>query len=181
MKQKSLTLPEKWILLGIPVLFLIGSVFHSLYEASGESPIVGAIAPVNESVWEHQKMALVPVILWWTIYYLIKGNQYKIDSRKWFTGMVVSLVSSILTIPLIYYFYTGAFGVDVLIIDILILLLADTIGQLLGLHFYRYSKGLPVILSILVASIILAVFIVFTFNTPKLPWFRDSITGQYGI
>ena len=32
MKNNSLSPPEKWILIGIPLLFLVGSLMHFLYE-----------------------------------------------------------------------------------------------------------------------------------------------------
>lgn len=73
MIRKSLTPAEKWIVLGIPLLFLIGAVMHFAYGLLWENPIVGLFAPINESVWEHAKMVLWPVILWWVLYYFWPG------------------------------------------------------------------------------------------------------------
>ncbi len=56
---------HKWILLGIPVLILLGFPMHYIYQWSCNSPIVGAIAPVNESIWEHLKLTFWPMLLWW--------------------------------------------------------------------------------------------------------------------
>ena len=64
MEKTSLAM-ERWIWISLPMLFMVGSVFHFLYDLSGESPIIGAFAAVNESVWEHQKMVLLPVAAWW--------------------------------------------------------------------------------------------------------------------
>lgn len=180
-REKKLSPPEKWIILGIPFLFIIGSIFHFLYQLSGERIIIGIIAPVNESVWEHLKMILIPTICWWAIYYVLRGYKYKINANKWFTGLLVSLVSSMFTIMFVFYFYTEAFGVELIIVDILILLLANIVGQLLGLHFYRYATGIDVQIAIVIIVFIVTVFIVFTFNPPHLPLFLDSSTGTYGI
>jgi hypothetical protein len=44
-----------WELCGIVFVFLLGALLHFVFEWSGESKIVGAMASVNESVWEHFK------------------------------------------------------------------------------------------------------------------------------
>ena len=145
---KNLSLPQKWILKGIPILFLIGSLMHFIYGFSQNNIIIGLISPVNESIWEHLKLLLLPVICWWVVYYIFNGKKYSIDANKWFTAASISLLTSLFAIPMIYYFYTGAFGIKSLLIDILSLLIALTIGQLLGYHFYKYSKGINSTISI---------------------------------
>lgn len=181
MKLKSISTTLKWCLTSIPLLFFIGSSFHFIFELSGDSPIVGAVSAVNESVWEHQKLVLLPVTGWWVIFYFLKRTKYQIDRRKWFTGLSASLLFSVLTIPSAHYFYTEAFGVGFLIVDILIFLLAIAVGQCVGIHVYKHSKGIPFYVSLIVVLLIFFMFILFTFYPPQLPWFRDSLTGQYGI
>ncbi|ADL52329.1 DUF6512 family protein [Clostridium cellulovorans] len=181
MSYKTLSSPAKWILIGIPILFLVGSCLHFLYDFTGDNIIIGTIAPVNESVWEHLKMVLLPIILWWTVYYLVVGKINNIDINKWFTGALVALLTALITIPLLFYFYTRAFGVEFLIVDILLLFLALLFGQLIGLHFYKYYKGLNSIITIGTVILIIFLFILFTFYPPHLPLFKDSITGKYGI
>ena len=55
MSCKSVSKPEKWILLGIPLLFSIGSILHFAYDFLMKIPLAGIFAPVNESIWEHEK------------------------------------------------------------------------------------------------------------------------------
>ena len=62
MKIRQLSSAEKWTLLGIPLLFIIGSVFHFIYELTGKNIIVGLISPVNESIFQHIKMIILPII-----------------------------------------------------------------------------------------------------------------------
>jgi hypothetical protein len=181
MNSKNLARPEKWIIMGIPVLFVIGAIVHFVYNLFGKCPVVGLFAPVNESIWEHSKMVLWPVILWWSIYYCCRGKQYNIDKNRWFGGALVALILALVTMPLLYYFYTGAFGVELLWVDAFILLLALIFGQLLGLHIYRYSKGLNVKLVLIIFVVIILLFMLFTFFSPQLPLFQDGVTGGYGI
>lgn len=61
MKAIVLGKAERQILVGVPVLFLAGTLLHFLYGLSGEFFLVGLLAPVNESVWEHLKLALWPI------------------------------------------------------------------------------------------------------------------------
>ena len=171
MKSKKLSSAEKWILIGIPVLFIIGSVFHFIYEWTGKNIIIGLIAPINESIFQHIKMVVIPIICWWTLYYYLKGRKDNIPKGKWFSGSVVSLISSILFIPVLFYLYTGALGIESLIIDILILLISLTFGQLLGLHFYRYSKGIDTTIAICIFVFIITLFAILTLYPPNIPFF----------
>lgn len=63
---------ETYTLIGILVLFFVGSIFHFLYLFTGKCFIVGLFVPINESIFEHTKMVVLPIFLWWTIFYLFK-------------------------------------------------------------------------------------------------------------
>lgn len=180
MNYKTVLKEEKWTLVGIIVLFILATIMHFLYELSGNIIIVGFFAPVNESIWEHLKLILVPMILWWSIYYLVRKNEIK-SADKWFTALLGALISSLVSIPLLYYFYTEAFGIEKVWIDILITLISVAIGQLIGLHFYRYSKGLNKYIALFIIFIIVIIFVVFTVYPAILPIFKDGPTGTYGI
>ena len=181
MGQKMFSLTQRWIKNGIPILFISGTFMHFLYDFSRGKIVIGMIAAVNESIWEHTKMVLLPVICWWTIYYILVREKNNINKSKWFTGALVALLTAIITIPMLYYFYTEAFGVEILAVDISILFLALLFGQLLGFHFYKYSIGIHYIISFSIFIVLVAIYIIFTFYPPHLPLFRDSMTGQYGI
>ena len=129
MIKSILTSPKKWTLWGIPVLFAIGSGLHFVYDLLGENRLVGAVVPVNESIWEHIKLALLPVVLWWTLYYLLTGRQHGIDGRKWFAGALAAVAVSRISIPSMYYLYTAATGKELMWVDILIYLIAIAEGQ----------------------------------------------------
>jgi hypothetical protein len=181
MKYTRLFAPQKWILTGIWVIFIVGSLFHFLYNFSGQNFIVGLFAPVNESVWEHLKLALVPMTLWWTLYYAIERKRYNINANKWFTSALIALLTTLFLIPMLYYFYTEAFGIESLIIDIALFFLAILIGQLIGFHLYKYYEGMSSYIAIGSIILIVVIFIVFTVKPPHLPIFIDPLTEQYGI
>ncbi len=172
--------PKKWILVSIPLIFALGTCFHFFYDLFNKFILIGAIAPVNESVWEHTKM-LLPIIIWWIFFYILKGKKYGLDINKWFTGMLVSFAASLIFMMFAYYFYTGAFGVEILIVDILILFISITVGQLLGYIAFMHSKGINVYITMELVLLILIVYVVWTLNPPKLPLFLDKESGKYGI
>ncbi len=177
MSYKTLSPEKKWIIIGIPVLFIIGSIMHFLYDISNQSVFVALFAPVNESVWEHLKMVVWPIILWWSLYYILNGEKNNIDKNKWFTSALLSLLVALISIPLMYYFYTGALGVESLIVDIIILFLSIAFGQLLAFYYYEYGNGINYIIPILIMIFIIYIFMYFTFNPLNLPIFKDSSTG----
>ena len=171
--------PDTYALLGITVLFVVGSVFHFLYSITGELFVVGLFTPVNESVLEHTKLGILPIFLWWSLYYLFR--KYNLNTNKWFTASLLSMLTSIISIPMLYYFYTQAFGVQSVVADVLILLVAVGIGQLLGLHYYEYGKGTDYRIALGLIVFIIILFAFLTIFTPKLPLFQDSIDRSYGI
>lgn len=126
-------------------------------------------------------MLLLPMIFWWGIYYIVKHKKYNIDKEKWFWVNAIALLSSILTMFAFFYTYTQAFGIESLILNIFDMLLSITVGQLLGLHIYRYGGGAKLYISLFILALLIALFVIFTFITPHLPLFRDSISGRYGI
>ena len=154
---------------------------HFVYDLTDKIPLIGLFSPVNESVWEHLKMLLIPIIGWWGIYYAVNGKKLNIDKEKWFLGSIISLLSSMLTMIAFYYTYTGAFGIESLAFDIFDLLLSLLIGQIMGLHVYKYSKGIKSYISIFILVLIVLSFIVFTFYPPHIPIFKDGPSGKYGI
>ncbi len=172
---------KEWILLSVPILFILGTLFHFLYDLSGQNPIVGFFCPVNESVWEHNKMVVLPPILVWAVFYFLEGEKYFIDKDKWFTATLGSVVTMLITIPTAFYFYTEAFGVELLWVDILLLPFANILGQLMGLHIYRYGKGVKWYIPALLLCFIVLLYGYFTFYPPHFPIFMDGPTGTYGI
>ena len=55
------------IIIGIIFISIIGTLLHFMYEFSGHNKIVSLFAAVNESTWEHIKIALTPTFIW-TLY-----------------------------------------------------------------------------------------------------------------
>jgi hypothetical protein len=173
----------RWILWGIPVLFIAGSLLHSAYEWSGRFKVAAIFSPINESVWEHLKLAFWPLVAWWSTGLIILSKKHSIFATQWLVSSAAAQLACQLVIVAFYYTYTGALGIKSLVLDIFSFLLGLTAGQGLALHHYRYASfnrywlGGAFVLLFLMAT----AFTVFTFTPPHLPLFQDAQTGKYGI
>lgn len=162
---------ETYTLIGILVLFVVGSLFHFLYSLTGECFIIGLFVPINESIFEHTKMVVLPIFIWWFIFYLFRKKDLFVNA--WFTSALIAMISAIIAIPMLFYFYSQAFGIESLVIDILILLISLAIGQILGLHYYRHGKGIEYHFAIFLMIVIIILFAFFTINPPAFPIFNS--------
>jgi hypothetical protein len=174
---------KRSILISIPILFIISGPLHFLFELTGEPAIIGAVVPVSESPWEHLKLVFYPIMVWWIIFYFKARKQDNFSEEKWMVSTAAAVLSSVLTIVCFFYFYTGAFAVEFLALDIFSSLLAVAVGQLLAYHIYKYSKPWKAasIMSLMIVIAMLIMFVVFTYKAPNVPLFRDKNTGSYGI
>lgn len=171
---------EKFLLWGIPFIFAVGAAMHYIYELTGRSFLAACLAPVNESVWEHTKMAYLPTLLWWGIGY--RRHKAAADRDRWAKGALSAALAAVASMPAMYYLYTGVIGRHILAVDISLLALSAAIGQTVGARVYKHSRrGGRASTAIAVMAGVLAVFVFFTFHPPYLPLFRDGQTGAYGV
>ena len=173
---------KKLILSGIIPIFILGSITHFAYDWCSIT-LLGLVAPIKSSICEHMKMGLLPTIIWWGLTYLLFKDKLKLDFKRYFVAFTVSLLVSTFLMPFLYYTYRYGLGVHLLIVDILNLLCTVTMGQLLALHIYNHYSWKKIYFNLCVIVLILVVlsFVIFTFNPPHIPIFKDYDTGTYGI
>lgn len=176
--RNTCTLTTTQILIHTIILGIVAAVSHFAYKLSGEKIIVGLFNPVNESVWEHLKFMFFPFLLWWLIIY-----NSNCDKGIFIVSAAASLIAAPLAVVLLFYAYTGAFGIESVLIDILLVFICYFIALCLASHLLNYSDPgkTAVIIAIISVAVIFVAFIVFTFNPPKLPIFYDTVTNTYGI
>jgi len=168
----------KWELVGVIFVFLLGALLHFVFEWSGESKVVGLIASVNESVWEHFKQGFWPMCLYAAIEYkFLRGHV-----NNFFLAKAVAVYLIPIITGLVFYGYTAIIGKEILIVDIIIFLVAIIVGQLTSYNIMTSSKTTKYMNVISLTFIILLALILmlFTFYPPHLPIFLDA-RGFYGI
>ena len=168
----------RYELVGMVFIIILGTLLHFTFELSGFQELVGVFSAVNESVWEHLKIAFMPSILFAIIEY---RYLYK-RTNNFFFAKALGIYAMMVIIPVIFYTYT-IFIEHNLTIDILSFMFAIIVGQLVSykmLTFKKLSKNLKLI-SIVSLAILALAFVVFTFYPPQIQLFQDPNTGEYGI
>jgi hypothetical protein len=169
----------KWELSGILIISIVGSLLHFVFQWSGKWPAVGAVAAVNESVWEHFKIAFWPALL----YAIVEFFFIRRSTKNFAIAKAIGIYSIPIIIALIFYSYTTVVGHSILAIDISSFIIAIAIGQIISYKILTlhqlpvWTNNLGIILLLLLAI----AFIVFTYYPPHLPVFQDEPTGNYGI
>ncbi len=157
------------------ITFALGSAFHFLYDLLGENKVVGLFCPVSESVWEHLKMLVYPSL----IGYFVLLRQHVRKYRNLFVSYVIGLVASLYLIPSLYYFYTTGFGIESVVLDIV--LFGVSVIQMYCIIFviciYHSKFSIDKIICFLVLFLIVGMMTVFTMYPPDFPIFVSKGTG----
>jgi hypothetical protein len=166
-------------LIGIVIIIFLGSALHFTFALSGNQPVVGAFSAVNESIWEHLKLAFWPALLLTVIEYPLLRKAV----NNFFTAKATGVYLMVTIIPLVFYSYTAFSGKSFFVIDISSFVVAVLIGQLLSYKLLTYRQLPRNLNKIAFAAIILLAiaFILFTYYPPQLQIFKDSLTGKFGI
>ena len=166
-------------ILGAIFIILLGSLLHFAFELSGKLAFVGAFSAVNESVWEHMKLAFWPSFFWLLVEYFPLKNL----SKNFFTAKTAGTYLMVILIPMLFYSYTSITGKSIFAIDITIFIVAVIFGQILSYSLLT-KKQILIQMSIIALAFLIALaiaFTVFTYYPPNLQIFQDSLTKGYGI
>lgn len=178
MKEKKVIF--NWQIFAFLFIIFIGSILHFVFEWSGNSKIVAYFAAVNESTWEHLKLAFFPALF----FSLIEYPFVKKFVKNYFFGKVIGFYIMPLTIIFLFYGYKFLFKSDSLLWDIFIFILAAFLGEYIAFKFLIKKESLGKtfqILSIILFLIILISFSLLTYFPPKNFLFKDPVTGGFGI
>lgn len=166
-------------IIGAVVVSLLAMAFHFTYEFSGETYFVGLISAVNESVWEHTKIIYFPFLFYAIVeYFILKPNW-----KRFFAAKTVSLAFISLITIAFFYTYTGMFGVELLILDIICTFMWVSLAFLISYKLYYSNYNMERYFGWFCALFIGQFIIQLTFTPfpPNIPLFMDSETGVYGF
>jgi len=159
-------------LAGIAFVWIIGTLFHFIYEWSGNSPVIAFMTPINESPWERLKVLFFPVILYALIEFFILGKKY----RNFATAKLLGIISGMAFILVAFYTYYGIFGQEILLLDMGIFLLASYLTHSVSCFhcLHRQTRTLPFKLAPAMLAFMVICFVVFTIYPPSLPLFANA-------
>ena len=164
--------------LSIIVIFVIGSLSHFMYDLSHQNKILGLFTAVNESTWEHVKIAITPTLIW----SIVDGFFYG-SNPNYFAAKLASLLILTFFIPLVFYSYTRVTKKPFLPIDIIIFLVAIALAQFsfMGIINLAPMPYWATYLSTICCFIFFGAYMTLTIMPLKQIPFKDPITGQYGF
>lgn len=156
-------------LIGFIFTVVIGSLMHFVYDWTGENSVVGMIAPVNESTWEHLKLLFYPSALFSVAACLLTKTE-----KNYITVKAFSILAGMLSIVVVFYTYTGIIGQNFLWADILTFIIGAAVV------YYTSEKKLKDLklgnlTGIIVLLGMVLLFILFTFNPPSIGLFEDPL------
>lgn len=159
---------------------LLGTLLHFTYDISGNSDFVAIFSAVNESIWEHLKLIFFPMIIFSLAEYFVYGKKY----ANFWACKLVSVLSGMLFITVIFCTYGGVIGKSSAFFNILLFIVAVIFSYLLNYRLLKdgfLSSGLLNKTAILLIIVLFFMFWFFTFYPPLLNIFKDPVTRGYGI
>ncbi len=166
--------------IGVSVFSIIlGTILHFTYEWSNGNSFIAAFSSVNESTWEHLKLAFFPMLVACIVeYFWVKDKV-----NNYIEAKTIGITVGILFITSFFYTYTGIIGTNFFIIDILTFVVGVLLGEYVVYKIMNKedeSTRLTKVLSIIILVVLTIYFVLFTFVTPEINYFRDPVTGGYG-
>ena len=160
-------------------IFLLCFLFHSLYEFLPNG-LTAIFFPVNESIWEHQKLMFTSVVMWGIIDYIIL-KKCNVKYNNFFTSLFVSALTIIpifLVIYLPFYYKIG----PKMFLNIGVMGIAIILSQVIS-YFILKSKDFDKlnIVSFILIIVSYIVFAYLTYNPIKTELFFDTKDEKYGI
>ena len=173
----SIILVSLWMI--VP-LGLLGSVLHFLFDWTKHNRFVAFFSAVNESYWEHIKIAIWPVFLLQIV--LLSLGGYQIPA--FIPAATVALYSIPVSMVGLVFLYKSVTKRNILWLDISIFFVCIAIAQsifVLVLGQLAPTSGTVVLSSLFLLGLIVA-FLLFTFRPPREPdVFLDPINKGYGL
>ncbi|GAB4156540.1 MAG: hypothetical protein Tsb0016_27880 [Sphingomonadales bacterium] len=168
-----------WELVGAAFIVITGSSLHFVFDWLGGWRPVALIAAVNESIWEHLKLAFWPGLLW----AVLGNNRLALSLPERLAGKGFGLLVAAALIVAIFRGYTAILGDNLLVLDIGTFVLAVVLGQMIAAACSIWERTAPVLtkLGLALLALQLVAYAVFTFHPPDFWLFVDGRTGLVGI
>lgn len=167
--MKKINSPLAFIIIGI-----VGTLWHFLYEWTGENPIIGAVSPINESVWEHLKLLFFPALFYFTAEYFFSKERYE----NLISAGVIGIFIGMLTITAFFYSYSGILGFNVAALDVFSYFLGLGITLCVKsciLKKKTFSSKTAKYLSLILTAVTAVLFVVWSFYPPQLGIFIPPV------
>lgn len=151
------------LIIGICIVAVLGTISHFVYDWTGQNSFLGFFFPINESTWEHMKLAFFPMLF---------ISPFMYDKSEPTSGynhaLLVGTMTATWLIPALYYTYKGILGFSKSWLDISTYYIPLLLSAILMLHIAKtagtrkYCKKFYLLIAIVVFQAI--AFWIFTYH-----------------
>jgi hypothetical protein len=177
MNLENIVSTSLWAIIPLGIL---GSLLHFLFDWTRHNKFIGLIAAVNESYWEHIKIAVWPVLLLHLGLFIAGGFQFS----SFIPAATISLYSIPISMIGLVYLYKAVSKRNILWIDISVFFLVIAISQVVfALLLQELDSSFATILisTAFLVGLVVA-FLRFTARPPREPdVFIDPTNKKYGL
>ena len=177
MTLENISLISIWMI--IP-LGLLGSVLHFVFDWTQHNRIAAVFGAVNESYWEHIKIAIWPVSLLQLALFSGGGFQF----ASFIPAATIALYSIPITMTGLVFSYKALAKRNILWLDISVFFVTIALAQLIfvGMLQQLLATSFTVLLASGFLVGLIFAFFLFTFRPPKEPdFFVDPLNQKYGL
>lgn len=159
-------------LTGILFVIILGSLWHFVYQWTGNNPVIGLFFPVNESTWEHMKLCFFPML----IYSFYMNQKLKTQYPYITSSLLLGILVGSFSIPVLFYTYSGILGFHLFFLDIITFIASILLAFLCVYKFSSSAKlsSYKRLLSMLVVLLFIC-FLLFTYLPPKIGLFANPV------
>ena len=171
---------QRWEIIGIFFIIGFGTTLHFWFEWTDYWRPMALIAAVNESTWEHFKMAFWPGL----IYALIEYPFLKDETNNFFVAKFAGLFAMPVITTILFYGYTSLTGTHLLWADVIIFILAVIGGQWVSLTILTKTPKMKTRtqnFAIVGLVIMVLAFSLLSYYPLKNFLFAHPGTGEFGI
>lgn len=167
-----------WQIITVIICLILGILLHFTYEWFEKNLIVGIFSAVNESTWEHLKLAFYPMLIMAVIGYFIIGDM----SDNYWLAQALGIITALIFIISFFYTYSGIIGINIDSLNIGSFFIAIFLGEYITYKILISNKNYNAEkVSVIFLIILLFSFILYTFSPPEIPLFEDPRNGSFGI
>ena len=167
-----------WQFGGFVFVSVVGTLLHFVYDWT-QVNAAALFSAVNESIWEHIKLLFFPMFA----FAIIEGRFIAKNYNNFWYAKLVGILLGIISIPALYYTYTGTLGTSADWFNIMIFYITAVMVFVVETKIIINNKGfyIPPSVAIAILCAVSVMFMIFTFFPPKIPLFEDPLTRSYGV
>ena len=169
---------KKWKAISVVIIFLLSALFHFIYDWF-PSFFTSLFFPVNESIWEHNKIIVASFLLLAIVEKLYYKKRKKVIFAEAISSLICMILVMIIFTPIYLYILKTN---DNMVVTLAIFIFPITVSQIVSYYLLKKdynSKSEE--LGVILFAIFFLINIIFTYYPPNVAIFYDYTNNIYGL